>query len=127
MGETYEVRIRASFSAIHRLRLQDGRLEPRHGHDWKVEVAWRGATLDGMEVLVDFEEARAALDRVVARLHYQDLNDLAEFAGVNPSAERVARWIGQALQGCPRLGSALAAVYVEEAPGCTAGYLLSNP
>jgi hypothetical protein len=44
-------------------------------------------------------------------------------AGLNPTAEQVARRIFEELAA--RLGPAapLAGVYVREAPGCTAGYL----
>lgn len=122
MAEVYEVRVRGVFSAVHRLRLEDGTVEPLHGHDWKVEAVFRGTTLNGAGFLIDFEKAGAALSEVLARLNYADLNTAAWLEGVNPSAERVAKAVFGELRA--RLGrdQPLASVYVEEAPGCIAGY-----
>lgn len=119
----FEVRVKAGFSASHQLRLYDGQLEPLHGHDWEVEAVFRGGALDGIDVLVDFVAAQRALDGIAGELHHGHLNELEAFAGVNPSAERVAMWVyGELLN---RLGNdwPLAAVYVKEAPGCVAGYI----
>lgn len=123
----YEVRVESTFCAAHRLRMHDGVVEPLHGHDWKVEAIFRGDALDGADVLVDFVVVEQALQRVVAPLHHTVLNDLKSFAGMNPSAELVARHICERLQ--TELGAEvpLAAVFVREAPGCVAGYLVSPP
>lgn len=122
MAEEYEVRVQGRFSAVHQLRLADGRLEPIHGHDWRVEVVFRGPRLKPTGVLIDFEEVAARLKDALADLEHGNLNTLPALAGQNPTAERVARLIFY------RIGQHLdpdrppAAVYVEEAPGCVAGY-----
>lgn len=122
----YEVRVRGGFSATHRLRLEDGSLEPLHGHDWKVEAVFRGGTLNRVGFLIDFEKARDALDQVLALLHYADLNSAAALEGANPTAERVARSVFHRLR--ERLGhdQPLVAVHVEEAPGCIASYAVTG-
>jgi 6-pyruvoyltetrahydropterin/6-carboxytetrahydropterin synthase len=126
MAETYEVRVRGQFSAVHRLRLEDGSLEPLHGHDWKVETVFRGATLNSVGFLIDFERAGEVLAAVVGELNYADLNTHAWLEGINPTAEHVARTL--LLQLRERLGAdcPLAAVYVEEAPGCIAGFMATS-
>lgn len=123
MAEAYEVRVRGRFSAVHQLRLADGSLEPLHGHDWNVEAVFRGPRLDAIDVLVDFEPVQAALDDVLTELHHGNLNTVPGLAHGNPSAERMARLIHDRLK--ERLGHhcPLVAVYIEEAPGCVAGYI----
>lgn len=121
----YEVRVRAGFSAVHQVRLHDGRLEPLHGHDWRAEAVFRGPALDRMGMLVDFMAAEEALGEVLKQLHHQNLNEVPLLAGLNPTAEHVARRICEQLQA--RLGpeAPLAGVWVEEAPGCVAAYVVS--
>ncbi len=122
----YECRVQAGFSAAHQLRLADGALEPVHGHDWKVEVVFRGALLDRTGVLVDFIAAEKALHQVVAVLDHTSLNECPGRLGLNPTAEHVARWIFDKLR--ERMGAEAppAAVYVTEAPGCVAAYLADS-
>jgi 6-pyruvoyltetrahydropterin/6-carboxytetrahydropterin synthase len=127
MAEIYEVRVRGRFSAVHQLRLADGSLEPLHGHDWKVDVIFRGARLDSVGLLIDFEEASAALRKVLAEFDHGDLNTVAWLAGDNPSAERVARVIFERMQAYLGADRPLAGVCVEEAPGCLAGYWVHSP
>lgn len=126
MTETYEVRVAAHFSAVHQLRLGNGGLEPLHGHDWRVEAVFRGPRLDGQDMLIDFEVAARGLEEVLADLNHTNLNTVSALADRNPSAEAVARMIFNALRG--RLGpqAPLAAVEVEEAPGCVAAYSRSD-
>lgn len=119
----YEVRVQARFNALHQLRLYDGQMEPLHGHDWRVEAVFRGMQLDRIQVLIDFVSAEAQLREVIGPLNHGNLNDIAARQDANPSAEWVARYVHERLR--ERLGETcpLAAVYVEEAPGCIAGYL----
>ncbi len=119
----YECRVSAGFSAAHQVRMYDDALEPIHGHDWKVEAVFRGPELDTIGVLVDFVAAERALREAVAPLHHTRLNDAPLLRGLNPTAENVARIIFDELHA--RLGPdvPLAAVYVDEAPGCIAAYL----
>ncbi len=121
----YEIRVQARFSAAHQVRLHDGRLEPLHGHDWEVEAVFRGPQLDRIGVLVDFVAAEGALGAVAASLHQTCLNEVALLAGLNPTAENVARRVFEELAG--RLGpeAPLFGVYVREAPSCTAAYVIS--
>jgi len=118
----YEVRVQTQFQAEHQLTDRDGRREPVHMHDWVVEAVFRGPGLDEMGVLIDFTLAEQALRNVVELLEGTNLNDAPFSADANPSAERLARYLFNALRD--RLGTAapLAAVYVREAPGCIAGY-----
>jgi len=118
----YEVRVQARFQAEHSLTDRDGLQEPAHTHDWIIEAIFRGPSLDEMGVLIDFMVAEKALRGVVDPLDHTNLNEASISAGANPSAERLARYLFDELRA--RLGptAPLAAVYVHEAPGCTAGF-----
>lgn len=118
----YELTLEAEFAAAHRLRLYDGEYEPLHGHNWRVEVYYRGDRLDSIGVVADFTVLQAQLREVVAPLHDRYLNELPAFAETNPSAENVARHIFDALNNSPVAGARLASVRVWEAAGCAASY-----
>lgn len=119
----YEVSIAGWFAAAHQLRLTDGKMEPLHGHNWHVTATFAGPHLDEIGVLADFTTLRPRLDAILAEFHDRHLNDLAAFAGVNPSAEHVARGIAERLGGGLPADVRLACVAVEEAPGCVARYI----
>jgi len=118
----FEVTVSGWFAAAHQLRLLDGSIETLHGHNWHVRVTWRGRTLDGMGVLVDFTQVKPQLEKLLATFHDRNLNELAAFAGINPSAENVAALIAASMKTGTPAEVALHCVEVEEAPGCTARY-----
>lgn len=89
----FEVSVSGWFAAAHQLRLPDGSLEPLHGHNWHVTVTFAGPRLDECGLLLDFVALRRRLEAVLGQLHDRNLNELAAFAGRNPSAEQVAVWI----------------------------------
>lgn len=116
----FTVTVEAGFSALHQLRLSGSALEPLHGHDWRVRAHFGRLDLDDRGMVLDFHEARAALQSVVSRLHHCNLNEHEGISGRNPTAEVVARYIWDRLHRTG-LGS-VARVDVTEAPGCTATY-----
>jgi 6-pyruvoyltetrahydropterin/6-carboxytetrahydropterin synthase len=122
MAESFEIRVQGRFSAVHQLRLPDGGMEPLHGHDWRVQAMFRGGELDRDDLLIDFELAARALDDVLADFNHGNLNTIPGLTGRNASTELVARLIYNRLR--TRLGpnTPLAAVQVEEAPGCIVVY-----
>jgi 6-pyruvoyltetrahydropterin/6-carboxytetrahydropterin synthase len=121
----FEISVRTWFSAAHQLRLSGGMLEPLHGHNWHVEVTFRGPALDGMGVLLDFTKIKPRLDAIAAGLHDRNLNDLPPFAECNPSAENVALHIAEQLGRDLPAEIALSCVAVEESPGCVARWCAS--
>jgi 6-pyruvoyltetrahydropterin/6-carboxytetrahydropterin synthase len=77
----YEVTIRKSFSAAHLLREIGGKCEELHGHNFIVEVS---AAADALN-----EDGLLVLDG----LDHKYLNELECFKGINPSSERIARFL----------------------------------
>lgn len=116
----YGVRVESSFSALHRVAMPDGSLEPLHGHDWRVCVEFRAAALDDRGMVVDFLAVRAALDDISRGLQYQDLNALPPFAVRLPTAEVVAEYIHHELRA--RGHTQVHRVELTEAPGCVATF-----
>ena len=115
----YELTVEAVFAAAHAIVIR-GEREPVHGHNWHVTVAVRGAELDEDGLVVDFHEVERALREVTGRFANRNLNEISPFDEVNPTAEQVARHIGEAMrERVAGLGGAeLAWVRVTEAPGC---------
>lgn len=118
----FELRVERSFSAAHAISIR-GRLEPLHGHDWGVTAVVRGARLDDDGLLCDFHLIERQLDAIIAPLHNRCLNETPPFDRVNPTAENVARHIGERLEAGLPQDVVLHGCRVSEAPGCTACYL----
>lgn len=88
----YQVSIKKPLTAFHHLVGGDwGRENQHHSHDYVVEVVLEGPGLDGHGYLFDLALLRGALDGAHARYQGADLNELPEFAGLNPSVEHFAR------------------------------------
>jgi 6-pyruvoyltetrahydropterin/6-carboxytetrahydropterin synthase len=73
-----------------------------------VEVLLEGKVLNAHGFLVDIVDLEAHLDELVAYYRDQTLNQLPEFAGINPSIEHFARILCQEL--CSRLKEPLHAL-----------------
>ena len=94
----YTVAVKRQFIAQHYLIGGDwGAENSPHSHHYAVELQLHGAELDQHGYLVDIVDIEAALDSLAARYRDRCLNDLPEFAGLNPSLERFARILCQAL------------------------------
>jgi 6-pyruvoyltetrahydropterin/6-carboxytetrahydropterin synthase len=101
---TYTVGILRQFTAQHFLIGGDwGRENAWHSHPYRVEAMFEGDSLDRHGYLIDISEVIPLLDAVVERYRDKTLNELAEFADLNPSLERFAAAFAQRLaEGLPR-------------------------
>jgi len=92
----FAVSVEGVFHSAHYLRsyFPDGSDEPVHGHTWKVEVLL--SRLDGglsdSGIALDFVPLQEKLKALLDRIGHCCVNDLPEFATVNPTAENIARW-----------------------------------
>ena len=94
----YTVAVKRDFVAQHCLIGGDWGAENEwHSHHYQVEVQLSGAELDQHGYLVDIVDIEANLETLVAYFKDKTLNDLPEFAGLNPSIEHFARIFCQAL------------------------------
>ena len=104
--------------------LPDVGMQEAHGR--KMVLVCTGPSLDDNGLLCDFHAVESALHDICAPLNNTSLNEHQLFDGVNPSAENVARLIGNRLADQLRpvlpTGTGVTAVRVTEAPGCAATY-----
>jgi 6-pyruvoyltetrahydropterin/6-carboxytetrahydropterin synthase len=88
----YTVAVKRDFIAQHFLIGGDwGAENQEHSHHYQVELQLEGATLDEHGYLADIVDVEANLNTLVAYYRDKTLNDLTEFAGLNPSIEHFAR------------------------------------
>lgn len=133
----FSLEIQAHFSAAHAITMA-GVVEPLHGHDWHVTATIEGPDLDLDGLLVDFHWLQQTLASIIGPFQNQNLNAVEPFkSGLNPTAEHVARHIGQSLsdrlatwsQNQPKdqakrfFPPRVARVRVTEAVGCAASYV----
>lgn len=100
----YTVAVKRDFIAQHFLIGGDwGDENHLHSHHYVVELRLQGKELDKHGYLVDIIDIEANLDALVAYYKDHTLNDLEEFAGLNPSIEHFSRIL------CASLNSRIAA------------------
>jgi 6-pyruvoyltetrahydropterin/6-carboxytetrahydropterin synthase len=88
----YTVAVQRDFVGQHYLIGGDwGAENQRHSHHYRVEARLEGAELDRHGYLVDIVDIEHHLEALAAHYRDQTLNDLPEFAGLNPSIEHFAR------------------------------------
>jgi 6-pyruvoyltetrahydropterin/6-carboxytetrahydropterin synthase len=98
MHPMYTLAVERSFIARHFLVGGDwGPENHLHSHQYSLELQVEGQTLNEHGFLVDIVALEAHLDELVAYYTDQTLNELPEFAGLNPSIEHFARLMGQEL------------------------------
>jgi len=94
----YKVAVKRDFVAQHYLIGGDwGPENHLHSHHYAVELQLEGATLDQHGYLVDIVEIEHQLDTLSAYYKDHTLNDLPEFAGLNPSIEHFSRILAETL------------------------------
>lgn len=119
----YELTVKETFAAAHRLVQYSGKCEHLHGHNWTVEVTVSAEKLNEIGLAIDFKDLKAALGDVLQLLDHRLLNDVEPFDRMNPSSENIARWIYGKMR--EQLGSfpvQLSSVCVWENPNSCATY-----
>lgn len=93
----YEVGVVAHFEAAHQLVGDFGPATRLHGHTYRLEAVVRGPQLQENGTLFDITNMQAALDRLIGKLHYQNLADVPELRGVNTTVENMAHFCWEQL------------------------------
>jgi 6-pyruvoyl-tetrahydropterin synthase len=94
----FSVTIRDHLMIAHSLRGEVfGPAQRLHGATYVVDATFRRATLDTDGIVVDIGRAADVLRAVVSELGYRNLDDEAEFAGMNTTTEALARVIADRL------------------------------
>jgi 6-pyruvoyltetrahydropterin/6-carboxytetrahydropterin synthase len=106
---TYAMTVRTDFIAQHFLIGGDwGPENERNSHHYVLEVRLDGSELNEHGYLVDIVQVEAELRDLRGYFADRLLNDLPEFAGLNPSIEHFARIV------CQRLAERLKATNLTE-------------
>jgi len=122
----YVLTVESVFSAAHAIVIR-GEREAVHGHDWRVTVSIEGERLDEDGLLCDFHGVEGALREITGRFHNRNLNETEPFDRVNPTAENVARVIGESMARVELPdGVRVAGVRVTEAVGCAAEWRVAD-
>jgi len=84
------------FAAAHHLPRYQGPCFRLHGHNYKFFIALEGEVDPKTGMIADFGDVKQAVgEQVLARVDHRNLNDILD----NPTAENIARWIWEALEG----------------------------
>jgi len=89
----YEVTVKKTFSAAHRISDIGGKCETLHGHNFLVEVSVAATSLNNEGLLIDFRVVKRWTEEVLDKLDHSFLNDLDYFKTRNPSSEQIARYL----------------------------------
>ena len=92
MGSKYTVTIITDFSAAHSLRDYPGVCSRVHGHNWKVEVDAVATRLDDIGMGIDFRDLKKATNDLIETLDHRNINDIAPFDVINPTAENISAY-----------------------------------
>jgi len=83
------------FSAAHQIRLHGGKCERLHGHNWRIRVFVRAATLNAIGMVVDFADLQRLVAEIGARFDHRNINEIPPFDQLNTTAELIARFFHQ--------------------------------
>lgn len=121
----FELRIKVDFPAAHHLTGYPGDCARPHGHNWVLEVFARSKRLDSIGMAMDFRDLKKAARELVAPWDHQDLNTLADFQAINPSAEQIAKLSYERLaSGLNNPETWIERVTIWENDRCSASYFL---
>jgi 6-pyruvoyl-tetrahydropterin synthase len=82
-----------------------GPAQQLHGATFVVDATFSRAELDADNIVVDIGLATDQLKAVLGQLNYRNLDELAEFKGVNTSTEFLAKFIADSLADRVHRGS----------------------
>lgn len=94
----FSVTVRDHMMIAHSLRGERfGPAQGLHGATYVIDATFRRADLDADGIVVDIGRAAEELHAVVSELNYRNLDDEPALAGMNTTAEALARLIGNRL------------------------------
>ncbi len=120
---SFSIAVRKSISAAHLLPGYPGRCSKLHGHTWVVEAEFSGPRLNEHGMLMDFDEAKRALEETLKPYDHSNLNEIDPFTRLAPTAENVAKIVFELLESKVKAqGIRLSCVRVWESPSTMASY-----
>ena len=96
----FSVTVRDHMMIAHSFRGEVfGPAQSLHGATYVVDATFRRASLDADGIVIDIGRATEALRAVLGELNYRNLDDEADFAGVNTTTEVLAKVVADRLAG----------------------------
>jgi 6-pyruvoyltetrahydropterin/6-carboxytetrahydropterin synthase len=89
----YEISIKTSFSAAHKLCGHEGSCKNLHGHNWTVKVFVESDRLNEIGIVADFSIIKKQTESLLSQLDHTIINDHEDFIDKNPSSENMACWV----------------------------------
>ena len=90
----YSVLVRDHFMIAHSFTgAVFGPAQKLHGATYIVDVEFRRPELDSDGIVVDIGRASEVLHAVLAKVNFQNLDDVPEFSGRNTTTEFMARYV----------------------------------
>ena len=120
--DVYNLTVRSSFAAAHRLREYEGNCEQLHGHNWRIEATVESSLLDDRGMAMDFRSIKGALHDILSGMDHKYLNEIPPFTSRNPSSENLARYIFEEMEGKIPPPARLLRIAVWESDDCRAEY-----
>ena len=123
MPGVYDIYVKDHFAAAHTLKGYDGCCSNLHGHNWEVEAYIRCTRLNKLGFGVDFMDVKNVVADILKKLDHTNLNEVAEFGSINPTAENLAKFLYTEMSR--RLNTdhiKVRKVMVMESPGCGSSY-----
>ena len=103
----YTLSIHRNFIAQHFLTVDEAGAENElHSHQYRVELLIEGEELDANGYLLDIVDLSVQFDALIDQFRDKTLNELADFADLNPSLEHFSRIL------CEKMDDALYAPQV---------------
>ena len=94
----FSVTVRDHMMIAHSFRGEVfGPAQSLHGATFVVDATFRRASLDADGIVIDIGRATEALGAVLGELNYRNLDDEADFAGVNTTTEVLAKVVADRL------------------------------
>lgn len=101
----FAVEVRDSIMIAHSFRGEVfGPAQGLHGATFVVGAAFFADRLDGNGIVVDIGRAHEALKSILEPLNYRNLDEIAEFEGVNTTTEFLTKHVFDGLAAVARAG-----------------------
>jgi len=114
----YEVTVSTTFDSSHYYTGYKGRDANIHGHTWKVEVTFQAKELDSMGMVANPRDLMRVVNRLVSTFDHMRMNDIEPFDKLNPTPERISRFIYEGVEEHLRSQERLSVKSVSVQEGC---------
>ncbi len=118
----YYLTVEHDFASAHRLQIAGHKCESLHGHNWRILVTVKGATLDSRGMLIDFSDLKAIVRDQVDQFDHCYLNDKPPFDKVNPTTENLCKFFSDSISAKLPSGLLIHSIVIYESEGKSGAY-----